>query len=289
MTLKKNDLDQLTRTSIHQTNPFNLTSLFQDVEKIRKTQPLIHNITNLVVMQTVANVLLALGALPLMAHAKEEVETMIQNAQAFVINIGTLDSYWLSCIQQGQYAALKRGIPILLDPVGAGSSFYRTQAALTIIERGVDIIRGNASEIMALQDSSIKTKGVDTLQPSEHAISSAYALAKKYECIVVVSGKTDFIVRSSQHVALRYGSALLTKVTGMGCALTAMMGSFLSVNPDKLRACVHTMAFMGLVSEYAEKKSNGPASFCTNLLDLFYSAQKEDVQHLLKPNVSHEH
>lgn len=284
----KNDSDQLTRTSTHSTNTFTLTSLFHDVERIRQTQPLIHNITNLVVMQTTANSLLALGAAPIMAHAKEELAAIIQIAQALVINIGTLDTYWLSRIKQAQYTALKQGIPVLLDPVGAGTSVYRTEAALTIIERGVDIIRGNASEIMALQDSTIKTKGVDSLQSSERAVSSACALAKKYQCLVVVSGKTDFIVNTSHTVALHYGSALLTKVTGMGCALTAIIGSFVSVNPDKFTACVHAMAFMGLLSEYAEKKANGPASFYSALLDSFYSVQKKDVQHLLKLDLSHD-
>lgn len=284
----KNCLDTLARPSASTPaiNAFTLESLFCDVERIRQTQPLIHNITNLVVMPTTANILLALGAAPIMAHAQEELDEIIQITQALVINIGTLDETWLAAIEQAQLAALKRGIPIVLDPVGAGASAYRTRSALNIIRRGVDVIRGNASEIMALLDTSIITKGVDTTQASNHAVASAQTLAQQYSCIVVVSGKIDFIVSESQCVALDYGTPLLTKVVGMGCSLTAMIASFLSINPDRFNAAVHAMAWMGLVSEVAEKKCYGPGSFYTHLLDCFYALQKAELQNLLKTNVA---
>lgn len=285
----KNCLDTLLTpplSSTSSTRAFTLESLFRDVDQIRQIQPLIHNITNWVVMPTTANMLLALGAAPIMAHAQEELDDIIQIAQALVINIGTLDNHWLSCIEHAQLAALKRGIPILLDPVGAGASTYRTTSALAIIERGVDIIRGNASEIMALRDSSIKTKGVDTLHASENALSAAFALAQQYQCIVVISGKIDFIVSASSSVALDYGTPLLTKVVGMGCSLTAMIASFVTVNPDQFSACIHAIAWMGLVSEVAEKKSNGPGSFYNYLLDSLYAVQKKDIQSLLKTPVA---
>ena len=266
--------------------PFTLDSLFHDIHLIRLTHPLIHNITNLVVMQTTANILLALGAAPIMAHAEAELEDIIQLAQALVINIGTLDETWLAAIEQAQRAALKRNIPIVFDPVGAGASAYRTAAALSIIERGVDVIRGNASEIMALLDTSITTQGVDTTQVSHHAVASAQTLAEQHQCIVVVSGKIDFIVSATQTVALDYGTPLLTKVVGMGCSLTAMIASFLAVNTDRFAASVHAMACMGLVSEVAEKKSAGPGSFYSQLLDSLYSVQKNDLHALLKSTVS---
>jgi hydroxyethylthiazole kinase len=284
----KNCLDSLTPQSaaIPRNNAFTLESLFRDVALIRLNHPLIHNITNLVVMPTTANILLALGAAPIMAHAQEELDEIIQLAQALVINIGTLDQTWLAAIEQAQRAALKRGIPIVFDPVGAGASTYRTTSALTIIRRGVDVIRSNASEIMALLDTSIITKGVDTTQASSNAIASAQTLAQHYQCIVVVSGKTDFIVSESMSVALDYGTPLLTKVVGMGCSLTAIIASFLSVNPDRFNAAVHAMAWMGLVSEYAEKNSNGPGSFYNHLLDSLYAVQKNELQSLLKRDVA---
>lgn len=279
----KSDLDVLARPSAAtlEKRAFTLDSLFHDVDLIRQTNPLIHNITNLVVMPTTANILLALGAAPIMAHAAEELDEIIQLSHALVINIGTLDENWLSAIRGAQRAALKRGIPIVFDPVGAGASRYRTQAALSIIQRGVNVIRGNASEIMALLDPFIRTKGVDSLQASENALASAQVLAKQYQCVVVVSGKTDFIINQNSCVALDYGTALLTKVVGMGCSLTAIIASFLAINPDHSKAAVHGMAWMGLMSEVAEKKSNGPGSFYTHLLDSFYTIQKNDVQNLL--------
>ncbi|MGC1854058.1 MAG: hydroxyethylthiazole kinase [Candidatus Aquirickettsiella sp.] len=281
----KNCLDSTARHSATTTHPaFTLESLFQDVDRIRLINPLIHNITNLVVMPTTANMLLALGAAPIMAHAAEELDEIIQLAQALVINIGTLDKNWLACIAHAQLAALKRGIPIVLDPVGAGASVYRTTSALNIIKRGVTVIRGNASEIMALLDTSISTKGVDSTQASDHAVVSARNLAQQYQCIVVVSGKIDFIVSATQTVVLDYGSPLLTKVVGMGCSLTAVIASFLTVNPNLFNAAVHAMAWMGLVSEVAEKKSKGPGSFYNHLLDSFYTLQKNELQSLFKPS-----
>ena len=265
--------------------PFILESLWRDVDLIRKTNPLIHNITNWVVMSTTANVLLALGAAPIMAHALEELDEIIQRSHALVINIGTLDETCLTAIQKAQQAALKRGIPIVFDPVGAGASTYRTTSALSIIQRGVDVIRGNASEIMALLDPSITTKGVDSLQASENALASAEILAQQYPCLVVVSGKIDFIVSQTNIIALDYGTSLLTKVVGMGCSLTAIIASFLAVNPDRYKATVHATAWMGLMSEYAEKKSNGPGSFYMHLLDTLYAVEKKEVQNLFKTRV----
>jgi hydroxyethylthiazole kinase len=267
-------------------NAFNLESLYHDVDLIRQTHPLIHNITNLVVMPTTANFLLALGAAPIMAHAQEELAEIIQLAQALVINIGTPDETWLTAIKQAQLAALKRNIPIVFDPVGAGASRYRTQASLSIIQRGIDVLRGNASEIMALLDTSIVTKGVDSTQISSHALASAQTLAEQHRCIVVISGEIDFIVSATQTIALNHGTPLLTKVIGMGCSLTAMIASFLAINPERFNACVHAMAWMGLVSEYAEKKSSGPGSFYSQLLDSLYSIQKDDLQVFLKSTLS---
>lgn len=262
--------------------PFTLESLWYDVNLIRQTNPLIHNITNWVVMPTTANILLALGASPIMAHAPEELDDIIQRAQALVINIGTLDETCLAAIQKAQQAALKQHIPIIFDPVGAGASRYRTTSALSILQRGVDVIRGNASEIMALLDTSIITQGVDSSQASENALVSAKILAQQYACVVVVSGKIDFIVNQANTVALDYGTPLLTKVVGMGCSLTAIIASFLAINHDHSQASIHAMTWMGLMSEIAEKKSNGPGSFYAHLLDSFYTAQKNEIHSLLK-------
>jgi hydroxyethylthiazole kinase len=134
---------------------------------------------------------------------------------------------------------------------------------------------------MALIDAKISNKGVDSTQSSINALASAKTLAKKYHCIVVISGKIDFVVSATRVVSLAYGTALLTKVVGMGCSLTAMIASFLTVNTDPFAAAVHATALMGLVAEYAEKKSTGPGSFYTQLLDSLYTIQKTDLQSLI--------
>ena len=263
-----------------QTTPFEiaLDKLFYDLEQIRQKNPVIHNISNFVVMPITANLLLALGASPIMAHAQEELVDILTLSQSLVINIGTLDENWLNAIVAAQRIALQADIPIVFDPVGAGASRYRTETAKKILEQGVQVIRGNASEIMALVDSRIKSKGVDSNQRSENALSSARQLAKKYHCIVVVSGKIDLIVNEDRYVMLAYGTPLFTKVVGMGCSLTAIIASFLTVNPDPFLAAIHAMAIFGLTGELAAKKALGPGSFYTELLDTLYQLKATDLE-----------
>jgi hydroxyethylthiazole kinase len=258
-----------------------LNDLFADLTQIRKTNPVIHNISNLVVMPITANVLLALGASPIMAHAKEELAEILQLANALVINIGTPDENWLSSIALAQNLALEKKIPIVFDPVGAGASQYRTQAAKKILSQGVHVIRGNASEIMSLEDDHIQTKGVDSLQCSEDALLSAMQLAKKYHCIVVVSGKRDLVVDGEHALMLDYGSSLFTKVVGMGCSLTAWIASFLTVNTNIFIACKHAMILFGLLGELAAQQSTGPGSFYIQLLDRLYKLQRADLETML--------
>ncbi len=255
--------------------------LFYDVERIRQKNPIIHNISNLVVMPITANLLLSLGASPIMAHAQEELAEILSLAKALVINIGTLDDYWINSITMAQEIALQTKIPIAFDPVGVGASHYRTETAKKILSRGVQVIRGNASEIMALVDPHIKTKGVDSLQTSESALPSAVRLAKKYHCTVVVSGKIDLIVDQSNYVTLQCGTPLFTKVVGMGCSLTAIIGSFLAVNQDPFLAAVHAMTIFGLTGELAAKTALGPGSFYTQLLDHFYKLEPSSLESLV--------
>jgi hydroxyethylthiazole kinase len=258
-----------------------LDKLFYDVEQIRKKNPVIHNISNFVVMPITANLLLSLGASPIMAHAQEELAEILTLSQSLLINIGTLDENWINAIVAAQRIALQTSIPIVFDPVGAGASQYRTETAKKILAQGVQVLRGNASEIMALVDARIKTKGVDSIQSSENALTFAAQLAKKYHCIVVVSGKIDFIVNENHYVRLDCGTTLFTKVVGMGCSLTAVIASFLTVNPDPFLATVHAMAMFGLTGELTAQKALGPGSFYTQLLDNLYKLKPSDLEPLI--------
>lgn len=251
-------------------------AIYQAVTLVKQNSPLVHNITNVVTMQTIANMLLALGASPIMAHAPEELEDIVAIAQSLVLNIGTLDSASLTCMAQAQACAQQRQIPIILDPVGAGASKYRTESAKNILQRGVSIVRGNASEILALADHKATTKGVDSTQQSEFALQSAMQLSKQYNCCVVISGQQDIICWNNIILRVKHGTPLLTRVTGMGCSATALIGAFAVVIENPAVASMYAMATLGLAAEKAERLSKSPGGFYISLLDTLYSLQQND-------------
>ena len=152
-----------------------IEKLKKDLNSVREQSPVIHNITNYVVMNNTANALLAVGASPVMAHSVDEIKDMVGIASALVLNIGTLDKNWVESMLVAGSIAQEKGIPIVLDPVGAGATKYRTEVSTLLIEKcRPTIIRGNASEIMALvSDSTTQTKGVDSRDSSDAALESA--------------------------------------------------------------------------------------------------------------------
>ncbi len=243
----------------------------------KQRSPLVLNITNLVVMNTTANMLLALGASPLMAHATEELDEMVSIADSLVLNIGTLDQHWLSAMQQAQSIALQQQKPIVLDPVGAGASLMRTQAAQQILETGITILRGNASEILALTDSSFHARGVDSQHSSAHAIQAAQHLSQQYNCCVVISGRSDYICSSDSTLCVTGGDEMLTRITGMGCSATALIAAFAALDRTPMCAAIDAMTMMKIASEQAAASANGPGSFYTALLDAIYSITEDEL------------
>ena len=226
--------------------------IYKSIKAIRKHAPVIHNITNYVVMNSTANALLAIGASPVMAHAEEEIEEMVGIASALVINIGTLSERWIKSMFEAFHQARLKGIPVVIDPVGAGATSYRTQTARDLINsEPPTIIRGNASEIMALSDDKSKTKGVDSATDSNAAIATAQKLSEAYQCIVCVSGQTDYIVDHDQIMKVNNGHPLMTKVTGLGCTASALCGAFAAVEKSSFTAAVQAMAVMGIAGEMA--------------------------------------
>lgn len=248
-------------------------TLEKDLERVRTDAPLVHNITNFVVMNTTANALLALGASPVMAHAVEEVEEMVAIARALVINIGTLSRDWTAAMELAMLTAGKRAIPIVLDPVGAGATAYRTQTTLKLLDAcAPSVIRGNASEISALVDSSVRTKGVDSNASSEAvAERAARQLAESYGCVTVVSGATDFLTNGRESLHINNGDPLMPRVTGLGCTASALIGAFAAINPEPLEAAAHAMAILGICGEIAAEAAAGPASLQMRLIDCLYS------------------
>jgi len=262
-------------------------TLWQDIRLIREKAPLVHNITNYVVMNNTANALLALGASPVMAHALEEVEDMVKATAAMggalIINIGTLSKPWIESMSRAMQSAKLFGIPIVFDPVGAGATPFRTDTCRTLLNTiGATIIRGNASEILALTNVNMRTKGVDSSQGSEAAIESAEELARRHNCVVCVSGEKDIITNSSQSIPVINGHPLMAKVTGMGCTATALIGAFAAINDDPLKAAAHAMSVMGIAGELAGAKANGPGTMQLYFYDALYQLTPAHIEASLK-------
>lgn len=259
------------------------TEIYKSIEIIRRHAPVVHNITNYVVMNNTANALLAIGASPVMAHAKEEVEEMVNISSALVINIGTLSEQWIYSMFKAVKQAGKKGIPVILDPVGAGATAYRTKTAREIINNGLPtIVRGNASEIAALYDDKSKTKGVDSASSSDDAIEIAQKLAETHKCVICVSGATDYVVSKEKIIKIKNGHPMMAKVTGLGCTASALCGAFAALEKNPFTATVEAMAVMGIAGEMAAGVVTGPGSLQIRLLDYLYCLSENDISRYLK-------
>jgi len=262
-------------------------TVWQDVEKVRAEAPLVHNITNYVVMNTTANALLAIGASPVMAHAPEEVEEMAALARALVINIGTLSAAWIDSMMKAGCAARQKGIPIVLDPVGSGATRFRTETAQSLLRSAPpSIIRGNASEIRSLVLAEQSTKGVESVHASEETLEAAQALSKNFGGVVSVSGRTDLIVEGDRIMRILNGHPLMSRVTGMGCTATALTAAFAAINPSHFTAAANAMAVMGIAGEMAAERCAGPAGFEMCFLDALYNLQESDIERRLKMEIA---
>ena len=250
------------------------------LEKIRNTAPLVHNITNYVVMNSSANILLALGASPVMAHSRNEVEEMSSMAGCLVLNIGTLEAAWNAAMLMAAKAANNNGIPVVLDPVGAGATAYRSRTVQRLMEETtVSVIRGNASEVLSLAVAEVKTKGVDSsLSVSEEIVDTAGSIARQYGCVVAISGERDLITDGDRVFRVGNGVPMMTRVTGLGCGLSAVVGAFCSVaEGDLLAATAAAFGFYGLCGELAYESSQRPGRFFVAFVDALYTADGADV------------
>lgn len=255
------------------------------LSKIRIHSPLIHNITNFVVMNYTANILLAIGASPVMAHSIKEVEEMSSIAGALVLNIGTLQDDWVDSMICAAKSANKRGIPVILDPVGAGATILRTESVKKIMsETKISILRGNASEVLSLSSSTVKTRGVDSsIEVSEEIIASAIDISKEKECIIAISGAKDFITDGNRVLCVENGHPIMTKVTGTGCGLSSVIAAFCAVSgAAPLEATASAFGYYGLCAEIAAKQSEKPGSFSVAFIDALFSSGKEEIDSLLK-------
>lgn len=204
-------------------------------------------------------------------------------AGSLVVNIGTLDPFWISSMKSGMSAALEMKRPTVLDPVGAGATAFRTQTAMQLIEFGKPrVIRGNASEILALAGTPGLTKGVDSEAASQSARSAANDLARSFGCVVCASGATDYIANGRSVVSIVGGHALMSRVTAMGCTASSVIGAFLAVESDPFLATQAAMAVMSVAGELAAVGVSGPGTFQIGFLDSLSSIRSEDLRSRLR-------
>lgn len=231
-------------------------SFIRDCEAVRAQSPLVHSITNYVAMEINANALLAIGASPLMSFCAEEMEEIVSIASALVINIGCLDRLEIEGMRIAAATAHRLGKPWVLDPVGAGASKIRTQTSLELIrDSHPTIIRGNASEIMALAGAQIVSRGVDSSNSSSDALESAKALAQATGAVVSVSGATDYITDGERVATISNGHPIMSRITAMGCTASAVTGAFAAVCGDAFEAAWAAMAMMGVAGDIAAARS----------------------------------
>ncbi len=251
------------------------------LERVREENPLVHNITNVVVTNFTANGLLALGASPVMAYAKEEVGEMAKLAGALVLNIGTLNDKEVEAMLVAGQAANEAGVPVIFDPVGAGATRYRTETARRIAEQvKLAVIRGNAAEIANMIGEAWAIKGVDAGGGSGDRVALAKRAAEQLGAVVAITGKEDVVADGQTTYLIQNGHPLLTKVTGAGCLLTSVVGAFAAVERDAAAAAVAALVYYGVAAEQAAAKAGerGPGSFQTAFLDALAYTSVDDVK-----------
>ncbi len=256
----------------------NMDWIEKNLQRVRDKKPLVQNITNYVVMNTTANALLALGAAPVMAHAAEELEDMLKIADSLVINIGTLDSRWVESFIEAANIAGDLKKPVVLDPVGAGATSYRTKTALRILNTGnITVLRGNMSEIASLLGKGT-TRGVDaTHYDSNLAEGIAIKAAEEFDLITAVTGPIDYVSDGKKVFEIKNGVELLSRVTGTGCMVSAITGAFLSVDAP-LRATISALTVFGVSAELAYEISRYPGSFHIELYNSLYRIDEKMLE-----------
>jgi len=246
---------------------------------MRERRPLVHQITNYVVMNETANATLAIGALPVMAHAGEEVEEMVRLASSLVINIGTLSEHWVESMLLAGGAATARGIPVVLDPVGAGATAYRTATARRILDVvDVTVLRGNAGEVATLVGAQAEVRGVESIVAGLDPADLAREASRRLSVVASVTGPVDHVSDGDRVLAVANGVPLLAAVTGTGCMSSALTGCFLAAKPDEpLEAAAEALAALGVAAEVAAEGAGGPGTFHARLYDALYTLDPDTL------------
>ena len=253
-------------------------NVYPYLEAVREKRPLVHHLTNWVTIFDCAQVVKSFGASPVMAHAPEEVADMAGMASSLVLNIGTLTSEFIESMKIAALAANMKRIPVVLDVCGAGATSFRDKKSLEMLDAvRIDIIKGNGSEIARIAGLEVRTRGVDATDVGADLHDIASSLAKKRGCIVVITGKADFVVDANSVYIVQNGDEMMSHVVGTGCMATSVIGTFVGASPDMLAAAAAGLSCFEIAAELAVKKCTGPASFKERLFDSIFHLKKEDV------------
>ncbi|MDP4179085.1 MAG: hydroxyethylthiazole kinase [Bacillota bacterium] len=264
-------------------------SVSEALKNVKAKNPLVHHITNYVTVNDCANVVLAIGGSPVMADDISEVEDMVSIASSLVLNIGTLNSRTIESMIKAGKKANELKIPVILDPVGAGATPFRTETALKIINSvKLAVIRGNSSEIKTISGITAKTKGVDAGKETlskEEALklgkNVAEELSEKLGSVIAITGKTDIVSYKNKTYFIENGHKMLSKITGTGCMCTSLIGSYLGANENYHLSAIAGIVSMGIAGELAyniiSKRHGGSGNFKIELLDAIYNLSSSNI------------
>lgn len=263
-------------------------SSWECILQVRNQNPLVTLFTNTVTSNLAANVTLAIGGSPIVTTAIEEIPDIMKQTHSFLLNMGTPDATWIDIAKEA-LSRNERQIPIIFDPVGVGFSQWRNNIAKSLMEHsianGIHVIRGNASEIVALakimgyntDNEHVATKGVDSSLDTIQALPSARILSQKHSCIVMISGEVDYITNSSTTVRILGGNVLMPTITGMGCSLTACIATMCAVQKDILQATIAGAILFSAIGSKVGSATKQPASFVQSFWDSLFNATLEDL------------
>ncbi len=256
------------------------------LKKIRQQKPIVHHLTNWVTIYDCANIVKALGASPVMAHAKEEAAEMAGIASSLVLNIGTLTPDFVEAMKLAAAMANKKGIPVILDVCGAGATRLRDDKSLELLnEVKIDIIKGNVSEIARLSGENIRTRGVDAASVDKDMLSVSRWLTNRFNSVIVVTGEHDIVNGKTKNYVIKNGHPMMTHVVGTGCMAASVIGTFAAVSSELVDAAASALICFEIAAELAAKKSKGPASFKEAMVDCLFNLNEKTINRMQKAAV----
>ncbi len=242
---------------------------------VRAKCPLVHLITNYVTVNDCANVAICAGGSPIMTDEAKDVVDISKIASAVVINMGTLNVRTVDSMLLAGKVANENGVPVIFDPVGAGASKYRNEVADRILKKvKVAVIKGNGGEISYLAGTGGEVRGVDSVSASNER-TAVESLAKKYDCVVAMSGKTDYVSDGEKTLVLNNGHDLMGYVSGTGCMLAAVVGCYVGANGASVESVSSAITAFSLAGEIAGPESAGPGTFKQKMLDALFNLTNE--------------